>query len=281
MGIVETIKNTVVGWIANPTNYNTMFHTVKQVMTFSDTPQGGVPITDASIIQALINITAPIAMIIMVLYFLITLFVSVSNEREPDIHIFWKAGILLILADITLTHTPEIIGNVMGLSNAVLNQMSDTIDTLSNTSVTPEANVSLIALVVLLFVTMIGKLVSIVGTVIVFIVCVSAKIELLVRFAFAPIGFATIAGEHRPGESLRFLKKLFASCFYCGAIVVAMYIACAQTTTFTTSIDLTDSNILTIAITYVTNCFYSMAMPLAAAGSISTAKSIINEAFGI
>lgn len=279
MGFLETMKETVIGWIANTTDYSAMFDMVKQVMTFTDTSASGV--TDVSILNALINITGPIAMIIMVLYFLITLFVSVSNEREPDVHIFWKAGILLIIADLTLTHSPEIIGYLMSMSNSLLNDMSATVTNLAETPAQADFDVSFLALIVLVFVSLIGKLVSIVGSIIVFIVCVSAKIELLVRLAFAPIGFATIAGEHRPGESLRYLKKLFASCFYCGAIVVAMYIACAQATTLMRPIDVSLNNVLSIVIMYITNCFYGMAMPLAAAGAISTAKTIINEAFGV
>lgn len=277
-GLVETIKGLLKAWFAEPTNYGTMFDTVVNVMKFTDS--GTSSINDASILTALINVTAPIAMVLMVIYFLISLFSGISNEKEPDLHVFVKAGIVLLIADLCLTHSPELLGNLMGLSNTFLMQMRDTVGELSSQTFELDANWSLIGLIIMLLFSAFGKIISIIASAIIFIVCASAKIELIVRLAFAPIGFATIAGEGRPGDSLRFLKKLFASCFYCGAIVVAMYISCALTTTMINPIS-ESSNYLAMAIGYIVNSVYTFAMPLAAAGAISTAKSIINESFGV
>ena len=287
MGLIETLWDIIKSWI-EPMNYETMFNTVVQVMSFQDSSSsigGGTEATvlsDATILEALINITGPLAMVMMVLYFLVSLFTNATQEREPDMQIFVRTGIFLIVADVLLMNSPQIIGTFMGMSNALLNQMNHAMGALGEQITFPviDGLPSFIAVLVLFVVSLIGKLVSLVGSLIVFVVCVSAKIELMLRLAYVPIGFASVAGQSRDG-SLRYLKKLFASMFYCGSIVVAMFIACSISTSLLTTVPPADSNIFSIAIRYVMASFYTMVMPLAAAGVVSTAKAVINEAFGV
>ena len=287
MGFVESILDIVKEWLS-PINYSTMFGTVVQVMSFRDgsdaAAEGVALLTDAEILERLIELTGPIAMVMMVLYFLINLFSNAMQEREPDMNIFVRTGIYLIIGDLLLINTPEILSAFMGLSNGMLNQMNEAMGTIAGDVMAfdmVEGLTSFLAAIALFIVSFIGKLLSIIGSVIVFVVCVSAKIELMLRLAYAPIGFASMAGEDRHG-SMRYLKKLFASAFYCGAIVVAMFIACTISTGMLVTLpDADKTNILSVAMRYVMASLYTMAMPLAAAGVINTAKSTINEAFGV
>lgn len=252
--------------------------TAMQVLTFSQ--------DDAMIVSSIFSITAPIGFILMALWFMTGLLQDATHERDSDINMLVKNGIFLIVADLLLVNAPTIIGKLMSLSNSFMEDMITAtqlanID-LSNTHVFNDDGLSLIALIVILVVGILGKLFGVIGAIITVIVCAASKIELMIRFAYAPIGMSSIAdGGPRAHEAIRYLKKLFASAFQFGAIVLALYIANGITKTIITTPTVVNGNYLAFALSYLTNMLYSIVGPLAAVGAISTAKQLINEAFGV
>lgn len=273
MNFLSSLIEQITNWFTSASTGTTMINTVLNVMKFS---------TEAPYITTFIKVTAPIGMVIMVVHFMLALFRDVSNEREPNMHILARAAIYLLVGDVLLSYTPEILGWLMGLSNTALDSMAQAVTDTPPITPPSDLKLGLLAALAIYFLMLIGKMVGTIGAIVVYIVCISAKIELILRFVYAPIGFASVAQGGNGGESIRYLKKLVASCFYCAAILVALFFATTISQTLITNglAGAYNGSVLSMAMTYVMNCFYTLIAPLAAVGTVTTVKSIVNESFG-
>lgn len=256
-------------------------YTAQQALEFT-------PGTEDVVLSKILEVTCPIGFILMAMYFMVGLLKDGSNEKDTDIHMLVRNGITLIVADLLLINASKIVGTLMSLSNSFMDTMRVATEA-ANLDLTTEAitnltdlgTLSWIALIVLFLVSLLSYGVGIVGSMITFVMCASAKIELMIRFSYAPIGLASIAeGGPHAHEAIRYLKKLFASGFQFGAIILAIFLANVFGKNVLT-LSTTPDNYMLFAIAYFTNAIYTMVLPLAAIGAISTAKQMINEAFGV
>lgn len=245
---------------------------------------------DAEIVNAFLNVIAPIGITLIAVFFMIGLFRDMSNERDTDIHVLVRAGLFLIVADLVIMYSPVIIGSLMSLANSFMKEIDTLIGgfgsdaaTNPNTSITQELSQSgIVTLIFMAITSAIGWLLGIIGGAIIFIVCVSAKIELMLRFIFAPIGISAIAeGGHGMNEGFRYLKKLFASALSFGAVIIVIFITNRMGSSYFLKADFEWNDWAGFIVSYITNAIYTCALPLAAAGTISIVKQIINEAFGV
>lgn len=261
-------------------------YTAQQALQFT-------PGTEDVVLTKILEVTCPIGFILMAMYFMIGLLKDGTNEKDTDIHMLIRNGIMLIVSDLLLINAPKIIGTLMSLSNSFMETMRKTTeaaglemaDLMVNGTAEMTAtlnDLSWIALIVLFIVSLISYVMGLFGAAITFVVCASAKIELMIRFSYAPIGLASVAeGGPHAHEAIRYLKKLFASGFQFGAIILALFLANIFGKGFLTHPTVANRDYLSFAIAYFTNAIYSMVLPLAAVGSISAAKQLINEAFGV
>lgn len=273
-----SLKDSLISFVTFCWSNSTGRHTAESALKFDVA-------SDPKILTSILKITGPIGLTLMAVYFMIGLFRDMSNEKDTDVHIFVRNGITMLVADIALMKSPEIVGHLMSLSNSFMNQMNTAVveagENVSNVMSMSFDGLSIVALVFLAILSFFAYIVGLVGAAIVFIVCASAKIELMIRFSYAPIGLATIAeGGPRMHEAFRYLKKLLASSFYFGAIILALYLANSFGKGLFISPTIEDGNYMAAFIACFVNALYTVVLPLAAVGSIGVAKQIINEAFG-
>ncbi len=139
--------------------------------------------------------------------------------------------------------------------------------------------------------------VNMIASLITSVVVYSAKLEMMIRFAFAPIAVAGLCSESHKNQAIHYLKKCLAAAMTCGAIMILMYIAnilpmakAVEAITFLAHPEDAKNAILGVpsgALTLLSivaieiNCaLMSIIAPFSALGAISTVKSIINEALG-
>ena len=141
---------------------------------------------------------------------------------------------------------------------------------------------SLIQAVMYMLMTFIGFLLGQLAKVSLLTVCYVAKAEFLIRIAFSPIAFAGFADAEQRDPSLRYLRKLIASAFYCLSISLTIYAVTALQVPGvwrTTTINPENNS----SAGFMAAAMYGLQLvvvPFAAVGAVATAKQIISEAFG-
>lgn len=239
------------------------------------------------------NISCPLGFVLMVVYAVAGILRKVNSGREVGFEDIVAPCLFILIADIALTNSGKIIGAFMGISNGaadalsnnILNQMDVQLAQSVSLDKTSMKESSVVELVVLTMCTYFGWLVAVIARLVLFVVCMTAKIELLVRFAFAPIGIASVADEGSRGEAVRFLKKLLASALVCAAVVGAVYMACTVGNNIYTANTMTQANgnaasTLNTALIKAEAMFMTVLVPFVAIGSVSVAKAAINEMVG-
>lgn len=255
---------------------------MKQVitaMTFSD--------VDTKTISAVLSVITPVAFLLMVINFMAGLAKSGFDGRpgaqDDMLDMTIRCGIWLIIADFTLSHLADIVGHIMSLSVSFGNTMMGSLEGLSEVTTMPlpdTARLSLLALIFMLFGSFVAWFLNLIIQVIIVVVCLSAKIEVMLRIAFLPFGIASLANAEQSHEGMRYIKKLLASAFYCAGIVIAMYIA--NTASLGSAFALTEGDqggVFGYVFSLLLITFARAVAPLASIGVVSIAKSMINEAF--
>ena len=141
---------------------------------------------------------------------------------------------------------------------------------------------SLIQTVVYMLMTFFGFIAGQLAKVALLTVCYIAKAEFLIRIAFSPIAFAGFADAEQRDPSLRYLRKLIASAFYCLSISLTIYaVSVLQVPgAWRTTAAGPENNASAGFITAAMYGLQLVVVPFAAVGAVATAKQIISEAFG-
>jgi hypothetical protein len=247
---------------------------------------------DAGIISSIYLFICPLAFILMAIHFITGMARDASSGREITTDSMIKAAIWLIISDLLLSNIGTIMSSALGLSNWFGTQIHNMIVSpdaataaaaAKNITTTKESleAVSTFELIPAAFSSVIAAILSIIATAIILIVVYTAKIELMIRFCFAPVGFSGFADSENRNESMRYLKKLCASIVYCGAILLVLWIASTGSNSIMSSIQSEAStNMFLQLLQNIEVNIFMMVIPIAAVGSISAAKSAVNEAFG-
>ena len=245
--------------------------------------------TDASILTSVFAIVSPPALLLMATFFIASIGEESASGKELKIDNFIIAGMWLVLADLLLSHASDIISVLLGLSNNFGKQMQEAMDkAVSLNAATPEGtidgleNQSLFSLVFTFMLSLLGFVLQCVTVIVILIVVYSAKIELMVRFAFSPIGFANAASSSGKHEAVRYLRKLIASAFYCAAIVLVLYIANTATSSLLTTVEpkADATSFMARVMVRIETPLFALVAPFSAIGAIAGAKAAVNEAFG-
>lgn len=243
---------------------------------------------DGALVGGIITyITGPVGFVMMVIAFLVGFINQYKAGKELTIDEVARPMFFLVLADLILTNIGPIISTMMGISNLGAQTLVSLWPQLALNAVFEEAqqdslgNISLFGLLPLIFSNFIGMIFSIISSAILFVVLLTAKMEVLLRFSFAPIGLASIADESRKDEVFRYFKKLLASAFYLIAIIVALEYSASFATMLNMDILNSDTNVFTKAFASLETDIFAMALPFSAIGMVSVAKNIVNESFGV
>lgn len=284
MGLVKSFQEFILRLFSGTEAGNNLASTAQKVLEFTS--------TDGDMVEGVVTyITGPVGFVIMAIAFLTTFINNYKNGKEPSIDDFARPAFFLIIADVVLTNIGPIITTLMSLSNTggayAVTKIAETIDD-AGASIDGFNldGLSIIAMIVMIVPAILSYLLSIIASAMLIVVLVSAKVELLLRFAFSPIGLAFIADESRKDDTFRYFKKLVASAFYLIGIVAALYYASKIMPSIVTNLKVTteggsDTNMLTLALTKLEAALMQTIMPFAAIGMVSTAKNIVNESFGV
>lgn len=272
---------------------------------------------DADMVRVIMeNITGPVGFIIMVVVFLTSFLSRWKNGNDVTMDDIAKPVLFLIIADVVLTHSGTIAGSLMGISNQAGDKMLELADQIgeneaATSQLAAETNaLSIIGLFLLFACTLISLFVSFIASAVLYVILISAKVEMMLRFAFSPIGFSYIADESRKDDVFRYFKKLLACVFYIVGIQAAILYCCklgigmamsvlgetgGQTNENNENATLESAggggspgtlepedydNSFIRALLKLEVSIVSMAMPFAAIGMVSIAKNVVNDSFG-
>ncbi len=270
--------------------------------------------------QMIRNITGPAGFMLMIFSFMGSFINKWKNGNEPSVDDFARPGFFLIVGDIALTRIGDIIGLLMGWSNSLgtrFNDYAQLFQKAEAAQLTAQANLpyqalddaaaaagehgavagafaqfgadyvktlvqksSIVGLTFTFLMTFIGFLLTLVAAAFLFVVLLSAKVEIMLRFIFAPIGIASMADETKRDDSFRYLKKMLASAFYLAGIQMALHY------TMYFGIDninpignLGEADGFVSILFTLEAAIFRAALPFSAVGVVSIAKNVVNEAF--
>ncbi len=247
---------------------------------------------DAMLTGQLISIiTGPVGFVMMAIYFLTAFLEQYKNGHEPTLEDFARPAFFLVVADLILSNIGTVVGALMSLSNLGADTLSAHVFEIFFLSggfdpsyTIPEmgaAQTNLIALLPSLLINVISLFLSIIASAILYVILLTSKMELVLRFAFSPIGLSAFADETKKAEAFRYLKKLIASAFYLLAIIAVLYYTQMLGTSLLSQSAGEGSNFLINTFVGLEATVFQIALPFAGLGMVSMAKNIVNESFGV
>lgn len=114
-------------------------------------------------------------------------------------------------------------------------------------------------------------------------VCLSTKLEILLRMAFAPVALSGFASDSRRQQASTYLRKMFACMLYAAGIIILVKLGAALAIGGSLKgiiSEDTSNNVYAIGISIATSAGQTVIIPFAIIGAISAMKSVINEALG-
>ena len=282
--------------------------------------------TEALVLTKIMEVLKPIAFGLIVIFFvsnLIQQYMAFNNQIPMLILV--KSAAFVIVAVVALDYMFNIVSIFVNLSNSfaqtiktgldgalttaevaqsgsggdwaeTMQQAKDTI--LSDAQWTQAKNV--LMSVMFWVISGLTSLITALADLIKSIVLYSTKLEMLIRWAFAPIALASLGSESHKHEALRYFRKCLAASLTCGAAMILMYIASIlpAATAMKAIRELANPTVgdvvagvatggTTAALSLADNmalignaALMSIIMPFSAIGAISAVKSTINEALG-
>lgn len=246
--------------------------TITGYMTFND--QEGV------IIETVMETLEPIAFTIIIIYFMSGLIEQyLMAGRELDAAAIAKTGAGLVIADFLLQISYFLVGKILTLQNGFLKVFSGIIEKAGENQVTSNpldlSGESLVTLILLVTLSALGGIVRTIASLIIAITVFSAKLEILVRCAFLPIGISGIVSDSHRQSAMRYLRKTVAAMLYGGMVILVMYVASQLPLAEAITEDYNGLGWIWI---WLKSSIMSLIAPFAGVGAISVGKSIINEA---
>ena len=189
---------------------------------------------EAGILTTIYAYFAPIAATLVAIYFctgVITTYINLGKQLDLQAFIKMFAGI--IMSDAVIMATPTLVSNLFGLSNffavemntQMLKAMEDSTKELIDMSEIGLGDLNFVMLMAAGMGAVISGVSSLIATCVLCGVIFSAKLELMLRFAFAQIGLAGFASDDHRHEAMRYFRKMLASALYAGAVVMTLHMA--------------------------------------------------------
>lgn len=248
--------------------------------------------TDALVIEGAYNVICPIAVGLSIVYTLSAIVEDYFNNRgEINMQMLAKNLIGFLLSLGLITNADSIAGAALSIIGPLgatvrdsLSEATDKIQLDDNGDMDSSTLVGAALMTVLTFPLILIEKIIVKFIMIVFLF--SFKIEILLRFAFAPIAYANFSSELNRQKGLAYLRKLTASLFWCAGIVV-MFFAVQQAwqsignenSIKYISGDLPFDGIMKWVLLIVNRSVLNCVAPLASIGAISVAKNVVNEVF--
>lgn len=202
-----------------------MTNTVNTLLKFNN--------DDGRIVTIIIDYLSPIAFSLIVVYFLIGLaeqYTHVGREITMDSIIKAFAG--LMVADIMINASYKIVELMMNLTNKIGPDMMNEYTTKFQTEAAKwnalsweGKKINLIGALLVLLCVVMGFGISLLCNIIIGFLCMSTKLEIMVRYSFAPLGLANLANSNEKSSALKYLRKMLACSFYGGALCVVLICA--------------------------------------------------------
>jgi len=182
---------------------------------------------DANVVTFCLNYLSPFAFALISVYFLVGLIEQYSRVgQELSFEPFIKTLVGLIIADVLVNSSYRLVEIFMNLSNKIGPDMMEGYFA-SDFSLAAQGNndkldVNLLSIFIITIALCFGYIISILATLIIGCLCMSTKLEIMVRLSFIQLGLANLANSNDKTAALRYLRKLLASSFYGAALCVVI-----------------------------------------------------------
>ncbi len=216
--LLQSLCQNLVKYIMNGSIHN-MAGMVNQILRFNE--------GDANIVTFCLNYLSPFAFALISVYFLIGLLENYSQVgREVTMDGIIKALAGVVIADVLVNSSYRIVEIFMNLTNKIGPDMMESYYASSYSMLAQGDNekidVNLLSLIIIAFALIGAYIVSTVASLIIACLCMSTKVEFMVRLCFVQIGLANMANSNDKTSSIRYLRKLMASSFYGAALCVVI-----------------------------------------------------------
>ncbi len=307
--IIKVFEDTA-SWISDPSSITR--DTVWDYMEIT----GG----DTQLLTTILTTLKPIAFALVVVFMLVNLmnqYAAMGNQMS--LIILTKVFLYTAVAIVALDYIGAIVSQFCTLQNAFAESVQSAISgsTLENpgadgiSAVTKVeavrqaivgfdyANVgTLLQSVELVILSVVGWVVNAIAMLITSVVVFSAKLEMMIKFAFTPFALAGMCSDDHRSQAIHYLRKCLAASFYCGAIMILMYIANSipannAINAMYEALQATDAAVsgtggvasagmeaIGGVAVFANSWILTIIGPFSAIGAISTVKSTINEALG-
>ncbi len=205
---------------------------------------GGSPVGIVSAAKTLYNAMYPTGVMLIMLFFLIELLDEVQADSFTVEHLIKKL-ITLAVSILVLSQGPTILEYIVELGDAITSEIAGAAqgaswsaelvkiyqDLTADSDGIISSILAFVTAVGVIFKSIPGYLLSLVCYLVAYLISFSRFIELLVRFAFAPIGMAQLVSGGSKSAGMRYIKK-FASVCLQGAVCVLTLAAIPIVQTF-------------------------------------------------
>ncbi len=279
--LLPNLKEGMVTLIEKLTSGTTsgMASVADNTMKFSEAVDGQALTTIMS------NFTCPLGFILLVVFFFFGAAKEASSGKELGIWDFVRPLFFLVLADYLMTNVGVIVSWLMSFSNQAGIFVEDMFAADTTTGKTIDTSTlsqdTLLALVPMLLGAVIGWLLGMVGSLALYAVTFSIKLEFLLRLAFAPVALASFADAEQWHNGERYLKKLFASALFFAGAIILIHIVCVQSAAICDGLSIDESDGENMFICFIQSIqigLQNAVIPLAAIGGMTTMKAVVNEA---
>lgn len=267
---MESVLNGIIGFVLGESLIN-------DVGSYLIDPSGIEAISAAA--SSFSDVMKPIASVLICIYFIIELMEKITNDNFNTDQ-FIKLLIKLVFSIVVVDNASAIAENISKFGTAFISAISSADLTSKPFTVTEVNGLGIIDLIAMIVVMVIPFFVSLVIRLAAWFMIFSYIIEIQVRSALAPLGFADLISGGSNSNGFKYLKKLIALALQGGIMLIIM--TCSAQLIGTSLLDdgATLEFELANLIPTIGNIFKIMAVQVAMLGLMGSAKTIANDVIG-
>ncbi len=202
---------------------------------------------------------------------------SFQAQRDLTINVIAAPLLKFLICIFFLNYGLEIIGRVLGLSDALFDYFQRQPDLGSSDYMTlSETDLGgfLIKVIVAIPCGLLGVITGAIGCIIIAVQTITVKLEVALRASFLPLAISNVATDS-PRAGWAYIKKTIISCMYLPGIIICIYLA----RIIAYSMGAIDAQGIAPFLLYLLQeLLIAGILPFGAIGAINTMKSLLNEA---
>lgn len=267
---MEGILNGIIGFVLGES-------LIKDVGSYLINPDNVDAISAAA--SSFSDVMKPIASVLICIYFIIELMEKITNDNFNTDQ-FIKLLIKLVFSIVVVDNASAIAENIAEFGTAFISAISNA-DLAAEEFTVQEVNgAGIIDLIAMIVVMVIPFFVSLIIRLAAWFMIFSYIIEIQVRSALAPLGFADLISAGSNSNGFKYLKKLIALALQGGIMLIIM--TCSAQLIGSSLLNDGETLEFTIAnlIPTIGNIFKIMAVQVAMLGLMGSAKTIANDVIG-